>query len=310
VIRIGRMMKAGAALALLLFMAASASAGWVQLYEHNFEQDVQGEGYAMVYQNVNTPTLELQNYMHGSGTMDAATLISSNESKIKYYPQDLNTQVYLPAEYAYSQNISFLEQNEMVYAPVAMAYGTGYYEKNPIVYNSKLKEKTWGKNYQCEVRTSMHHQIEYASAFVKDIGVDLECKQEVPIYYEPDHKRYSSSPENGVGIARMRIEEEVTEGTVHIGELVGGSLTDPASKVAMIEIDENYVGTFKIQKNMEFCATKYAKKVRPDWLSCCIGGYESIEGDDKMWGEEEIFDCTCRDVAWGDSWSDKSREQL
>jgi hypothetical protein len=31
--------------------------------------------------------------------------------------------------------------------------------------------------------------------------------------------------------------------------------------------------------------------------------------DDETWGEEEIFDCTCRDVAWGDSWTDKSKEQ-
>jgi len=304
VIRVGRTMNAGAALVLLIFMAASASAGWVQLYEHNFEQDVEGEGYTMVYQNVNTPTLELQNYMHGSGTMDAATLISSNESKIKYYPQDLNTQVYLPAEYAYSQNISFLEQNEMVYAPVAMAYGTGYYEKNPIVYNSKLKEKTWGKNYQGEVRTSMHHQIEYAAAFKKDVGVDLQCKEPVPT----TTSKYSSSHENGVGLARMRIEEEVTEGTVHIGELVAGS-EDYAWKDPKIEIEEDYVGTFKITKNMEYCATKYAKKVRPDWLSCCVGGYGEMEDYDRVWGEEEIFDCTCRDVAWGDSWPDKSKAQ-
>lgn len=301
-IHVKRTMRAGAVLAILIFMAASASAAWVKEYQHTFEQDVMGNGYAMVYQNVNTPTLELQNYMHGSGSMDAATLISSNESYNKYYPQDVNTHVYLPPEYAYSGNISFLEQNEMVYAPMAMAYGTGYYAEHPIVYNSKLKEKTWGKSYQEGV--SMHHQIEYASAFVKDVGVDLECKQPVPT----TTSKYSSSPENGVGLTRMRIEEEVTEGTVHVGELVAGS-EDHAWKDPLIEIDENYVGTFTITKNMEFCATKYAKKVRPDWLSCCIGGYGSIESDDRMWGEEAIFDCTCRDVAWGDSWPDKSREQ-
>jgi len=305
VIRIERMTKAAAVLALLLFIAAPASATWLTQYEHTFEQDVEGNGYAVVRQNVNTPTLELLNYMHGSGTMDAATLISSNQSFNKYYPQDLNTQVYQSPEYAYSANISLLEQNEMVYAPMAMAYGTGYYAKNPIVYNSKLKEKTWGKNYQPEVETSMHHQIEYASAFVKDVGVDLMCKEEVPVYWEypTDHKRYSSTPENGVGLARMRIEEDVTEGVVHVGELVG------PWKYSMIEIDEDYVGTFSIQKNMEFCATKYTKPVRPDWLSCCIGGYDSMADDDKLWGEEAIFDCTCRDKAWGDAWPDKSREQ-
>lgn len=302
------MMKAGTALALLLLlMAASASAAWEKQYEHTFEQDVTGNGYAMVRQNVNTPSLEVLNYMHGSGSMDAATLISSNVSRNKYYYQDQNTQVYRGYGYSYAQNISFLEQNAMVYAPMAIPYGTGYYAKNPIVYNSKLKEKTWGKSYQEGV--SMHHQIEYASTFDKDVGVDLQCKEEVPRYTNATFGRYSSSPENGVGLARMRIEEDVTEGTVHVGELVAGS-GDYAWKDPMIEIDENYVGTFHIQKNMEFCSTKYARKVRPDWLSCCIGGYESIEDDDNMWGEKEIFDCTCRDVAWGDSWPDKSKEQL
>jgi len=285
-IRVERIVKIGAVIALLLFMVASASAAWQKQYEHTFEQDVSGNGYAMVRQNVNTPTLELQNYMHGSGSVDAATLISSNESVNKYYPQDVNTQVYLPAEYAYSGNISFLEQNEMVYSPVTMAYGTGYYAEHPITYNSKLKEETWGKSYQEGV--SMRHQIEYASAFVKDIGVDLECKEPVPT----TATKYSSSPENGVGLARMRVEEEVTEGTVHVGELVAGS-EDHAWKNPLIEIDENYVGTFTITKNMEFCATKYAKKVRPDWLSCCIGGYETIEDDDKMWDESKVFSCEC-----------------
>lgn len=288
-----RIVKAGAAIALLLFMAASASAAWQQQYEHTFEQDVSGNGYAMVHQNVNTPTLELQNYMHGSGSVDVATLISSNESVNKYYPQDVDTQVYLPAEYAYSGNISFLEQNEMVYSPVTMAYGTGYYAEHPITYNSKLKERTWGKSYQEGV--SMQHQIEYASAFNKDIGVDLECKEPVPT----TGTKYSTSPESGVGLARMRIEEEVTEGVVHISELAadtdedGDFTEDHAWKNPKIEIDENYVGTFTITKNMEFCATKYAKKVRPDWLSCCIGGYETIEDDDKIWDESKVFSCEC-----------------
>ncbi|UEC41891.1 MAG: conserved exported protein of unknown function [Methanothrix sp.] len=308
-IRIGKNVKAVAALALLLFMVASASAAWEKQYEHSIEQDVAGSGFSMVRQNVNTGNLELLNYMHGSGTMDAAMLISSNLSRNKHYPQDANTHVYrYDAEYALAQNISFLEQNEMVYSPMAFAYGTGWYEKNPIVYNSKLKEKTWGKNYQPEMGVSMHHQIEYASAFVKDIGVDLQCKEEVPYYDEFGTRRYSTTPEDGIGLARMKIEEEVTEGVVHIGELVAGD-GDHGWKNPIVEIDENYVGTFKIQKNMEFTACKVAKKPRPDWLSCCIGGYSAMAEDDRMWGEKEIFDCTCRDVAWGKAWEDKSRAQ-
>ncbi|HPJ30982.1 MAG TPA: hypothetical protein PLZ42_06270, partial [Methanothrix sp.] len=70
-----------------------------------------------------------------------------------------------------------------------------------------------------------------------------------------------------------------------------------------------YIGTFKITKNMEICTSCSGSKPRDDWLSCCIGGYGSMEDYDKLWGEEEIFDCTCREKAWGESWNDTSRAQ-
>ncbi|HOO54348.1 MAG TPA: hypothetical protein PLX30_08935 [Methanothrix sp.] len=297
----GTIIKTGVALALLVLMSCSSwaadnSNGYYVKHEHRFEQTVETEGYCTLYQSVDTKTLQLQNYVHGSGIMDAATLISSNQTKTKYYPQDKNTLTYKDPVYGYQSNISFIEQNDMSYAPMAVAYGTGYYAKNPIVYNSKLKEKTEGKSYQEGV--SMNHQIEYASAFQKDISVDLRCKDAI---------NYTSPPVYGIGLARMEIQEVVTEGVVHVGEL----MADPAYgwKKPLIEIDENYIGNIRLTKKMEVSMTKSPEKPRTDWLSCCIGGYDEMEDDDKIWDEREIFDCTCRDVAWGDSWSDRSREQ-
>ncbi|MDF0591217.1 hypothetical protein [Candidatus Methanocrinis natronophilus] len=291
-----------------VFITATAAAadnpsGYYLRNEHTFEQDVEGEGFAMVYQKVNTKTLQLKNFMRGSGTLDAATLIYSNQSSKSGATQDRNTLAYLPSQRSDSGFISFVEQNEMTYAPVAMAYGTGWYERNPIIYNSKLKERTEAKSYQ--VGASMVHQIEYASAFVKDIGVDLECVEPWP-----PSGYYSTEKRDGYGLARMKIEEQVTDGVVHIGQL----LTDPSSrehgwKNPLIEIDENYHGTFRITKNMEIYVKKSASAPRGDWLSCCFGGYDSIHADDKMGLEKEVFDSTCRDVAWGKAWEDKSKEQ-
>ncbi len=277
-------------------LAANNPEGYFIENEHYFEQDVSGEGYAMVYQKVNTETLQLQNYMHGSGSLDSATLLNSSQEEKDYYKFDPDTGQYASSKTKVHQGkISFVEQNEMNYAPQSFAYGTGYYAENPVVFNSKLKEKTQSKSYQEGV--SMHHQIEYAQGFQKDIRVNLECIE---------------SNEEGVaghGLAEMGIEETVTEGTVHVGEL----LTDPDGsrgwKDPLIEIDENYVGSFTIKKNMKLCAEKSKPKGPKDWLSCCVGGYGEMEDDDKIWGEKEIFDCTCRDVAWGDSWTDKSKEQ-
>jgi hypothetical protein len=309
---VGTITRIWAALLVMLMVAGPAWAagnpdGYYLKNEQIFEQDVDGVGYAMVYQKVNTESLQLKNYMHGSGTMDAAFLINSNQSSVSGDLQDQNTLVYLSAPKtwsAHAENISFVEQNEMTYSPVAMAYGTGYYAENPIVYNSKLKERTEGKNYDgsCSHEgVSMLHQIEYASAFVKDIGVELKNTDKWP----PASGYYSPSPKKGLSSTSMKIEEEVTEGSVHVGQLMTKS--GEGWKNPLIEIDENYAGTFKITKNMEVCTSCSGSKPRKDWLSCCFGGYDGMDDEDKFWGEEEIFDCTCRDVAWGDSWNDTSK---
>jgi len=278
-----------------LSLGADNPEGYLVENEHHFAQDVEGDGYAMVYQKVNTKTLQLQNYMHGSGTMDVATIINSSQEENTKWSYSSTTNTWSKTKVQWGE-ISFVEQNEMTYGPRSFAYGTGYYAENPIVFNSKLKEKTQGKNYQDDVGTSMHHQIEYASAFQKDIGVNLECKD-----------GYKLDGDKGYGLAEMNIEETVTEGTVHIGEL----MTDPERgwKDPLIEIDENYVGTFAIQKNMKVCAEKSKPYGVTDWLSCCIGGYGEMDETDKLVVDEEIFDCTCREKAWGDSWNDTSKEQ-
>ena len=198
--------KCIALISMLLIMVAPAFAAdnpygyYDKDSEHSFEQDVEGTGYSVAYQKVNTKTPQLFNYMHGSGDIDAATLIYANQSQKKLEPPK-DDKVY-----HYLSDICFLEQNEMNYSPQSFTYGTGYYAKNPVVYNSKLKEKTYGKSYQEGV--SMHHQIEYAEGFVKDIMVDLDCNESTEL------------DKSGNGFARMKIDEEVTQGMIDIGELV------------------------------------------------------------------------------------------
>ncbi|MDD2639192.1 MAG: hypothetical protein PHO60_09540, partial [Methanothrix sp.] len=91
---VGTIMKIWAALLVMLVVlgpawAADNPKGYYMKNEQKLEQDVEGEGYAMVYQNVNTKTLQLKNYMHGSGSMDAAILLSSNQSKGMVYTQGM-----------------------------------------------------------------------------------------------------------------------------------------------------------------------------------------------------------------------------
>jgi hypothetical protein len=295
----------GAVLLLLLISVGFACAagepamnpnGYYIENTHEFQQDVSGEGYVMVYQYVNTNNLSLKNYMHGSGIMDSATLINSKQktTSFDYFPEKAGGK-YQNADKLYTNKnydsiIGFTEQNEMTQSPQGFVYGTGWYAFHPVEYNSLLKERTDARNYQAG--TQMLHQIEYARGFRKDIGVDLNCTG--PIVKA-----------KGAGITQMRIEEDVLQGTVHVGatltqlDKMGNSVkTNGGVKNPLIVIDENYVGSFKIKKSMKINAIKSELKEVSDWLPCCFGGYfDMSDYERKLLSEEGVFDCSCRATA-------------
>jgi len=292
----------------VIFLAISSAAGQTDMNPdgyyvwntHEFQQDVSGEGFAMVYQYVNTNNLSLKNYMHGSGNMDSATLISSQQKKEKsvdFFPEKVKIggkDVYQNADKIYTNKyrdstITFTEQNEMAYSEQGFAYGTGWYASHPITYSSLLKERTESKNYQAGAL--MMHQIEYARGFRKDIGVVLNCTGQ-------------TNKGDGAGIAQMRLDEEVLQGTVQIKEMLTqldkkGKASKGGVKNPLILIDENYVGSFKIKKSMNINAAKPKISEAKDWLPCCFGGYNDIDEMERFSkvGEAGIFDCTCRETS-------------
>jgi hypothetical protein len=285
------MIRIEAALLTVLILACPAWAepamnpdGYFIQNTNDFQQDVSGEGYAMIYQHVNTNNLSVKNYMHGSGSMDMATLISSQQKKPVTVDVYSDPSGGIRSYKNYDSTIAFTEQNEMTQSPYSFAYGTGWYANHPIQYNSLLKEKTDSKNYQAG--SSIQHQIEYARAFEKDVDVDLNCTG-------------ATTKEEGTGLNKMRVEESVTEGTVHVGEMltqnmdkkkgIRGSADDP-----LILIDENYVGSFKIKKSMAINAVKKKPSEVSDWLPCCFGGYFDMEAVDRRYSADGVFDCTCR----------------
>lgn len=236
----------------------------------DFDQSVQGSGYFMTYRYIqlDSPRTDqkgpmYKDYAHGSGTIDNEMTLCAEE--IAYTRPD---GCYREWE-AYSC-ISAREDNSMVYSPMTMSYGNGYYARNPIRYDSLLKEKTLIKNYR--PATMMHHQVEYAKAIDKEIDVivkDKDYAYEDPVY-------------QGVGYTSMKINEDITDGMVDIGVLQGepDDMNSTGYRVPknsawrnpMIEIDEHYVGTFHIEKNMSIDVPYKHEWIPKDWLSCCIVG--------------------------------------
>jgi hypothetical protein len=261
----------------------------------NFEQSVQGNGYFVTYLYAKAGNAAVKNYAHGSGSLNSEALLTYqalNRSTHNVY-SDYND---------YEMNcIQFKEDVAMVYAPMKIAVGTGYYAANPLDYSSLLKEKTWVKNYRAG--TSMHHEVEYAHALDKELNIDVK-----------DLINYTYDPETiGVGYTRMTINEDVTDGKAHIGVLqanenyatnLGGSdLTDPkvvdtrysAWHEPSIEIDEDYWGTYHIEKNMTLEVPYHLIQKKDDWLPCCFGGFNDMSTLDKRVFKSAtgVFDCTC-----------------
>ncbi len=258
----------------------------------NFEQSVEGSGYFMTYKYIQLTSPDtgqkgpmLKDYVHGSGSIDNEVLLIAERIDTTKTADGLTIQ----EEYSC---ISMREDNSMVYSPMTIAMGNGYYARNPIRYDSLLKEKTCIKNYRPV--TSMVHQIEYAKAIDKDLEILVK------------DKNYSISDPfyEGVGYTSMKINEDVTDGKIHIGVLQGepnsmattgyGVPTTTAWKNPMIEVDEDYIGTYHIEKNMTIVVPYITEVVDKDWLSCCIGGFDDLSDMDKnAFGEKWLDRMDC-----------------
>ncbi len=264
----------------------------------NFEQSVQGNGYFMTYMYAKSGNLAFKNYAHGSGSVN-------NEATLTYQHLNKSTHNAYTDYNDYELNcIQFKEDNAMVYAPMRIAVGTGYYAARPLDYSSLLKEKTTLKNYRAG--TSMHHEVEYAHALDKEL--DATLKETFNYTYDPVI--------DGNGFTQMRVTEDVTDGKAHIGVLqanenfagriiprsasgfIDDGLSYSAWKDPAIEIDEDYWGTYHIEKNMTLHVPYYLKQTSDDWLPCCTGGYDYLDAytKKKLGSAKGIFDCTCYKV--------------
>jgi len=266
-----------------------------------FEQSVQGNGYYMTYKYAKMGNSEFKDYAHGSGSLDnEAVLTSYNSSHQSHlWNADWNDN--------YMSCIQYKETTHAVYAPVRIAIGTGYYAANPLNYNSLIKEKTWLKNRLAG--SEMQNEVEYAHKLDKDLSVLV--KDTTDFTYDPLFKSNA--------ISQMKIKEDVGEGKIHIGVLQASSdvsqipfsIIDSAPVTAgrragsgwvkpAVEIDEDYFGTYHVEKNMTLVVPYSRNKPTYDWLPCsCMTTPGGIAGwndmfptDQKAHSAKGFFDCT------------------
>jgi len=255
----------------------------------------------MTYVYAKAGNLKVKNYQHGSGSIDQESMLQTFDVTRDTHQYDKDWNDFNQACIQFKETV-----NSMTYAPMRIAVGTGYYAANPLAYNSLLKERTEVKNYRAA--TSMVNEIEYAHAIPRK-DILIIAKESFNHTYDPTWE--------GHAITSFKINEEVTDGKIHIGVLQGstntagtgtqtgsGAFPDATFGVdhrnaawykPSIEIDEDYFGTYNIQKNMTIDVPYLRVQKDEDWLPCCSGGWSDVPYyASKYFGSAKgIFDCTC-----------------
>lgn len=267
----------------------------------NFEQNVSGTGFFSAYKYAQMPDVtdtegrlfngvEAKNKAHGSGNIDTDSNIYAESSYTNKTwingAYDEDGEVIQDEEEATSI-VQMKEDSKMTYSPLAMGIGSRYYNHNPVVFNSLLKEEDWIKNRNG--LNSLYHRVDQAHGLNKMLDAQSDATNNT-----------------------MNIEEDLVDGRAHFGalQLVGIPVEEPeeeseevqvlglamkAWQKPLIELSEDYEGSYHIKNNMNLYTYSDDKEKEDSWLPCCFGGFSDMNyADAKDFASARgVFDCTC-----------------
>lgn len=185
-------------------------------------------------------------------------------------------------------SIAFAGRDELISSPHNLTPGGGYYSTNPILMGPGTGSQT-----RSTMPTPPHPSA---------------TRSELPERYPGRQNIWCSHPaaealleSTGFTTTQMSINEVVTDGKVNIGVLVGeggkgragASSLDPRNSAWRdpdILIDEDYIGTFNISKNLAFNSSYSLIREREGWLKCC-GKDGIISPPPELISAEDVFDC-------------------
>jgi len=149
--------------------------------------------------------------------------------------------------------------------------GDGYYSSHPLAYFAPVSSRTEVVN-KGSSPASLHHSIQSA----REVSGSAEYIVSERSYQEGDSIEFSST------FIGMKIDETVTEGKVNIGAFqadhsqsmagqAAGSKMADAWKNPTLELEEEYIGTFHISKNMNISSNDIIHAGAYSWL-----GYDPV----------------------------------
>lgn len=279
----------------------------------SMDQNVSGLGFFSTYKYAKMPDangeegdlyngVETKNNAHGSVQIDTTSQMLA-ESKFMnrtwiYGAYDEDGEPALKDDEDYlidtEAGIVLNEDGHMTYVPQSLTVGSRYYAANPIIFNSLINDYVFTKNRNWH--NSIDHQIRYAHT------LDLLLETE-------------SNVDNN----SMKVDENITNGQAHFGvlqlpgiprdQLPDEESTEDEEMQALgpamkawhrpdFEMDETYVGSYHIKKDLNLYNWEDDYERVDHWLPCCFGGFLDMS----MWDRTErksargVFDCTCFQV--------------
>ncbi len=196
---------------------------------------------------------------------------------------------------SYSSSTIHLEgQSNNTLSPVRIPAGNGYFSSHPIAYNSLIGSRTQVTNKGSVA--SLQHVVESA----RGISGSSEYTVAETSYRQGDSVQISTTT------TQMKIDETVTEGKVHIGVLQGEDSSgqgtghggvDPlinAWKRPAIEMEEDYIGTYHISKNITLNSSDLRNGGMDSWLNCCSEYFDFYPRAPVSISADDVFKClTC-----------------
>jgi hypothetical protein len=301
-------------------VAEHEDGGLISRKENNMtfsiDQKVSGAGFFSTYRYALMPDaigpegrlfngVESKNQAHASGVQDMESLFSGestyvNESTFnpKLEEEEMgvyseHVEVYDDYEEETTCIINLKEDNILIYSPISLSFGTMYYNRHPLAFKSLIKDGVCIKNR--DGFGSLNHAVENAHALNKLLDANSD----------------------GVNLS-LNVEEDLKEGKSHFGalQLTGyprdeepeyGEPATPGTAMKLWQksqavLDEDYIGSFHIKKNMTLTFDEDDVEWDHAWLPCCSGGYLTMpiyyRKGSKGFGSdvEGVFNCTCSKV--------------
>ena len=186
-------------------------------------------------------------------------------------------------------SIAFAGRDELSSSPQNLSLGGGYYSTHPMLMGPGSGSRTEISN--ADSATSMSHEI----AAAREASREAEYLVQSSGIKGPTGK-------SGFTTTQMRIDETVTDGKVNLGVLVGESRKAGAGSRSLdprhsawrdpaIEIDEDYIGTFNISKNLTYNSSYSVARNKDGWLNCCGDDHIISLSPPGLVSADDVFNC-------------------